>query len=91
MRSSTLRDSRTPSAAVGSSRMTTCDANAAARADGDRLPLPARHQADRCRELGQRHAQAIEHDPRLVAHRAPAQHAQARAAASVGPASSRPA
>ena len=44
--------------------------------DGDRLALPARHQADGGRAIGQRHLQAIEDVDGRVGHRSPTKHPQ---------------
>ena len=44
--------------------------------DGDHLTLPARHQPDCGRAVGQRHLQSLEHVDGRIGHRAAAQHAQ---------------
>ena len=91
MRSSTPLDSRTPSAAVGSSRITTFEANAAARADRDRLTLPARHQADHAVQIREVDLEAIEHVARRRRHALSRAGAGGIGGASAGRASSRPA
>ena len=61
IRSSTRRDSRTPSAAVGSSRITTFAANAAARLTATACRCPPDISPTVVVEVGQRHLQPFEH------------------------------
>ena len=76
-RSSTRRDSRMPSAAVGSSRMTTRELNAAARATATACRWPPDMRPTDDRLVRQLDLQPLQHLPGRVGHLAGAQEAQA--------------